>query len=296
MKDRLILGIIGNTGPEADEVLQALIRLECAKRGASKDQDFLPTIVVKNPNIADRTLAIFEGEASPALGVIESSEILLKNGCYFAALPSNTTHYFYEEYQNKTDLYIFDIIKLTIEDIKKSGARKVGLLATTPTVETRIFEDRLAEEGIEVVTPDAETQEKNIQAAIYGTATPGGNHKQRLPDGLKAGNQALGLARVSKAVSKLAAEHGVEVFILGCTEISIISESLGTRHADIRFVDPMKLLATECVDFYTDVKNEIESIKTPITDPKIRITGISREEAIQYVAKKHIHNNIIIFH
>lgn len=290
MKDDLILGIIGNTGPEADEALQALIRQECVKRGASKDQDFLPIIVVKNPRISDRTLAIFNGEESPSVGVSESSEILLRNNCHFAALPSNTTHYFHNEYQRMTDLYILDIIELTINNLTRLGAKKVGLLATTPTVETRIFETRLADEGIEVVTPDAETQEKNIQAAIYGTATPGGDHKQRLPDGLKAGNRDLGLERVSEAVSKLASEHGVEVFILGCTEISIISENLGARHTNVRFVDPLKLLATECVDFYTDVKKTIPSLKKVQLDPKIDLTEACREEAVHYVAQKHVNN------
>ncbi|MEQ9245989.1 MAG: aspartate/glutamate racemase family protein, partial [Nitratireductor sp.] len=217
-------------------------------------------------------------------------EILLRNNCYFAALPSNTTHYFYNEYQSMNDLYIFDIIKLTIISIKRSGAKKVGLLATTPTVETRIFETRLANDGIDVVSPDAETQEKNIQAAIYGTATPGGDHKQRLPDGLKAGNQALGLERVSEAISKLVSETGLDVFILGCTEISIISESLGARHTNVQFIDPLKLLATECVDFYTDVKSAIPSLEKLQIDPKIDLTKACREEAIHYVAQKHVNN------
>jgi hypothetical protein len=66
---RAILGIVGNVGPEADELLQQLIRLEATAHGAEKDQDYLPMIVVKNPEITDRTLAIFEGGRSPALRI-----------------------------------------------------------------------------------------------------------------------------------------------------------------------------------------------------------------------------------
>ena len=70
MLGRAILGIIGNVGPEADELLQRLIRLEATAHGAKKDQDYLPMIVVKNPEITDGTLAIFEGGRSPALGIV----------------------------------------------------------------------------------------------------------------------------------------------------------------------------------------------------------------------------------
>src|ERR1700747_2445684 len=88
MLGRAILGIIGNVGPEADELLQRLIRLEATAHGAKKDQDYLPMIVVKNPEITDRTLAIFEGGKSPVVGIVKSCQILESCGSYLAALPS----------------------------------------------------------------------------------------------------------------------------------------------------------------------------------------------------------------
>ena len=252
MKD-LMLGVIGNTGPEADEVLQKLIRLECVKRGASKDQDFLPMVVVKNPNITDRTLAILNGETSPAVGIVESCKLLKQCNCHFAALPSNTSHYFYDEYQSKTDVYVLDIISLTINHVKSTGAKVVGLLATTPTVQTKLFETRFAEHGIEVVTPDSQSQETFVQSAIYGTLNATGEHEHRLPDGLKTGKAELGLNRVSQAIEKLVADHQLEAFILGCTEISIISRQLSEAHPEVSFIDPMQILATECVQFHSEV-------------------------------------------
>ncbi len=245
-------------------------------------------VVVKNPRISDRTLAILNGETSPAKGILESCSLLAQCNCSFAALPSNTSHYFFEEYQSQTGIYIFDIIGLTINHVKNIGVDAVGLLATTPTVQTKLFEKRFDEEGIRVVIPDAETQEKNVQAAIYGTSVPGGDHKQRLSDGLKAGNKALGLKRVSEAVEKLNSEQGVEVFILGCTEISIISGELTERHPGIQFVDPMRLLAAECVQFYEDVKSRINHMGTNALDPMPDLVQIKREAAVEYVARKYV--------
>jgi hypothetical protein len=49
------------SGTRRSGELQRLIQLEVMAHGASKDQDNLPMIVVKHPEITDRTLAIFEG-------------------------------------------------------------------------------------------------------------------------------------------------------------------------------------------------------------------------------------------
>ena len=164
MLGRAILGIIGNVGPEADELLQRLIRLEAMAHGAKKDQDYLPMIVVKNPEITDRTLAIFEGGRSPALGIVESCKILESCGIYLAALPSNTSHFFKTEYQSNTPVYVIDIIAVTMEAVQEVGATRAGLLATTPTIATGLYEKRENKTGPVFVAPKPDAQEKFASA------------------------------------------------------------------------------------------------------------------------------------
>jgi aspartate racemase len=243
MQGRAILGIIGNVGPEADELLQRLIRLEATAHGARKDQDYLPMIVVKNPEITDRTLAIFEGGKSPAVGIIESCRILESCCSYLAALPSNTSHFFKNEYQSKTAVYVIDIIAVTMEAIQRLGATRAGLLATTPTIATGLYDKKENTSGSVFIAPKPEVQEKFVQSAIYGSLDPSGRHDRRNADGLKSGREDMAVERLSGAVRTLVEQEGLNVFIAGCTEVSIVVEKLRSAFPQCKFIDPMKCLA-----------------------------------------------------
>jgi aspartate racemase len=238
-----ILGIVGNVGPEADELLQRLIRLEATAHGAKKDQDYLPMIVVKNPEITDRTLAIFEGGRSPALGIVESCKILESCGVYVAALPSNTSHFFKTEYQSNTAVYVIDIIAVTMEAVRTVGATRAGLLATTPTISTGLYDKRADTDGPVFVTPNPDAQEKFVQSAIYGSLDPSGRHDRRNGDGLKSGREDVAVERLCSAIQALVDEEGLHVFIAGCTEVSIVLEKLRNAFPQCTFLDPMQCLA-----------------------------------------------------
>ena len=243
MQGRAILGIVGNVGPEADELLQRLIRLEATANGAKKDQDYLPMIVVKNPEITDRTLAIFEGGQSPAIGIVESCQILESCGSYLAALPSNTSHFFKNEYQSKTAVYVIDIIAVTMDAIQKLGATRVGLLATTPTIATGLYDRREKMNGPVFIAPNPELQEKFVQSAIYGSLDLSGRHDRRNADGLKSGYEDIAVERLSGAIHTLVEQEGLQMFIAGCTEVSIVIEKLRNEFPQCTFLDPMKCLA-----------------------------------------------------
>jgi aspartate racemase len=243
MLGRAILGIIGNVGPEADELLQRLIRLEATAHGAKRDQDYLPMIVVKNPKISDRTLAIFEGGPSPALGIVESCKILESCGVYLAALPSNTSHFFKTEYQSKTPVYVIDIIAVTMQAIQGVGATRAGLLATTPTIATGLYDKREKTNGPVFVAPHPDAQEKFVQSAIYGSLDRSGRHDRRNADGLKSGREDIAVERLCGAIQTLVDEEGLNVFVAACTEVSIVIEKLRNLFAQCTFLDPMKCLA-----------------------------------------------------
>lgn len=243
MLGRAILGIIGNVGPEADELLQRLIRLEATVHGAKKDQDYLPMIVVKNPEITDRTLAIFEGGPSPALGIVASCKILESCGVYVAALPSNTSHFFKTEYQSNTSVYVIDIIAVTMDAVQRVGATRAGLLATTPTIATGLYDKREDTTGPVFVAPKPDAQEAFVQSAIYGSLDPSGRHDCRNGDGLKSGREDMAVERLCSAIQTLVNEEGLHVFIAGCTEVSIVLEKLRGAFPNCTFIDPMKCLA-----------------------------------------------------
>lgn len=292
MQKNPILGIIGNVGPEADEVLQRLIRLEAMAHGASKDQDFLSMIVVKNPEITDRTLAIFEGGKSPAIGIIDSCNILQACGIYLAALPSNTSHYFKHEYQAGTPVYVIDIIALTLTHINALGATKVGLLATTPTINTGLFAITInakdaptAEHGPVYIAPQADIQEAFVQSAIYGSLDPSGRHDRRQPDGLKSGQTKKAIARLGVAITSMIEEESVDTFITGCTEVSIIVDQLRQAFPSCAFIDPMECLAK----YAYRIAGEVSDMLTRSDDiPEIELQAALDDHTLTaaYVAGK----------
>ena len=247
MRFEPILGIIGNVGPEADELLQGLIRLRSIREGATRDQDFLPMIVVKNPGITDRTSAIFEGGPSPVEGILDSCSVLERAGCFLAALPSNTSHHFREEYQARTPVHVVDIIACTLRVLHGCGRNRVGLLGTTPTIRTGVFQRHAEAGGTTFVAPGDDDQEMLVQSAIYGSRDEGQSHAERRNDGIKAGRYDVAIEKLLRAVDSLAL-YGVDTFVCGCTEISIVRDELRGRRGSLRFVDPMECLADECFE------------------------------------------------
>ena len=285
MEGRAILGIIGNVGPEADELLQRLIRLEATAHGAKKDQDYLPMIVVKNPEITDRTLAIFEGGQSPAVGIVESCKILESCGSYLAALPSNTSHFFKNEYRSKTAVYVIDIIAVTMEAMQKLGATRVGLLATTPTIETGLYDRQQKTNGPVFIAPNPDVQEKFVQAAIYGSLDPSGRHDRRNADGLKSGREDIAVERLSGAIRALVEQESLNVFIAGCTEVSIVIERLRNEFPHCTFLDPMKCLAQRAYSL-TVVVEQLLVANKDIEPIDLEVALNDQDAVARYVAGK----------
>lgn len=279
------IGIIGNVGPEADEILQRYLRLEMQNKGALNDQDYLPMLVVKNPNISDRTAAIFHNSPSPSIGILETCRILENNDVYYAALPSNTSHYFFEEFQSQTDVYIVNLIDITSEYISKSGANKAGILCTTPTKQTGIYTKSFEKYSIKPIYPSDKVQKKYVQNAIYGTPY-GKNHNERLSDGLKSGNKSETVTKISFAIEELIETYSCEHILLGCTEIPTIIEQIKEKFPNCNFIDPMHILSLKLIEIYQAVDKELKNSNCKITEFKNISEIKTTQDIAKYVAYK----------
>ncbi len=183
---RITLGVVGNMGPEADELFQARVRRAAA---AERDQDAVQMIVVKNPDIPDRTEAILNDGPNPAIEILESIKKLEKCGVQMAVMPCNTAHFFRNDVQAGTEILILDMLETTIQAIaRKNPSATIALLATNGTVATGIYDRYLTEAGFEeALKPCREDQERLVHAAIYGPLSA--EQTQRHPVGIKAGKK-----------------------------------------------------------------------------------------------------------
>lgn len=225
-----IIGILGGMGPEATALFfNRLVAMTLAE----KDQEHPKTIIYSNPSIPDRTEAILGRGPSPVSAVIKTLNDLGNFGASFVAIPCVTTHYFFDEIIQNVNIPIINIVRETTDYICEFFPRinRIGLLATTGTVEGKVFAKPLKEKGLDLLLPSA-TEQKKLMGAIYG------------PRGIKAGTLHGKPRQAVIEVAEELAERGAEVVIAGCTEISLV---LNQSDIAIPIVDVINVLARAAI-------------------------------------------------
>ncbi|MEL7004768.1 MAG: amino acid racemase [Bacteroidota bacterium] len=160
------LGIIGGMGSMAGVLLaQKIIR----NSPACQDQDHIEFILHNNPLVPDRTKAILKGEQSPIDQLARSVEILDQQNVDLIVMACMTSYYFQEHVMSLSKAQLIRPIEITERHIAKiyPGAQRIGLLASTGTVKSRLFHDQLAASGKEVITLSDYEQENWLMKAIY---------------------------------------------------------------------------------------------------------------------------------
>jgi aspartate racemase len=198
-----VLGIIGGMGPAASAYFQQLL---VQMTDVRTDQEHLPSILLNIPNIPDRTAFILgRSKESPTPVLREAAQTLEALGAHCIAITCVTSHCFYDEVAGAVNIPILHAVWETANYLRERGIRKVGILATTGTIQTGLFQQALDDAGIEWAVPDEKGQ-ADVMHLIYQ------NVKASRPVELDR------FERVSAAMR----EAGCAVSILGCTELSLI--------------------------------------------------------------------------
>lgn len=155
-----MLGIIGGMGPMASAVFYDMIS---SKTDASCDQENLNLILLSHAGMPDRTRAILskdEAQIEEVRSKLLADALFLQNaGCTAIAVTCNTAHYFVNMIEGELDIPFIHLIRETAEAVaSKFGAKKVAVLATDGTIETRLYQDELSKRGVIAFTPKAEVQ------------------------------------------------------------------------------------------------------------------------------------------
>lgn len=220
------LGIVGGMGPESTaDLFLRIIRATPAER----DQDHLRILIDNNPKVPDRTEAIASGNTQPVVdALIEMAQGLERAGAQVLAVPCNTAHYFLPEVRKAVRVPILDMIAEVCEHLSHEHVAKVGLLATTATIRTGLYSDRLRTQGVETLCPEGERQEeamRTIKEVKRAGVTPSArNTTYQLVDELR--------------------ERGADAIVAGCTEFSLVLSQL---HLDLPVFDPLDSLARAVV-------------------------------------------------
>ena len=219
MNDKII-GILGGMGPEAS----AYYYTQIVKRTkVSKDQDHFHVIVESNPKIPDRTKAILGIGESPLPELIKSIERLNRMKVDQAFITCITSHHFYPDLVKNAQFELVNALECLNAQLHKDGIKRVGLLATTGTIKSQLFNQYLKD--IEVIVPSESDQTNYVMNAIYHPET-----------GIKSGHvEGYPVTQLIHAGQSLI-ENGAEVLIGGCTEISMV---LKKEMFSVGLYDPM---------------------------------------------------------
>lgn len=225
---RQIIGVLGGMGPAATaDFYQKILRATPAK----VDQDHLPVLIYSNPQIPDRTAAIRGDGPDIVPALVETAEALVRAGATFLTIPCVTAHAFFEPLQRAVPVPILHLVDETVIylQVERAGLTRLGLLATTGTIESRLFPLRFEPRGLSVLTPDPEIQTEKVMAAIYGV-------------------KGSGTLEHAKALIREAAQHliakGAQGIVAGCTEVPLI---LQDGDLPVPVIDPTWILAQSAV-------------------------------------------------
>ena len=231
------VGLIGGLGPAATvDLYDKIVRQTPAKN----DQEHFKLVVEQNPQIPDRTAAILAGGADPTLAMYGCARRLQKSGCDAVIIPCNTAHSFIPFLERHLDIPFINMQVATMQEIKaKFGDNaRIGLLATTGTIQTGIYSEKAKAMDIPLFTPDEENQEK-VMAAIYG------------PKGAKAGfTDGQCHDDLCAAADYLVRTYDCNCLILGCTELPLIlheCDDFECAGKVVTIIDPTSALARKVV-------------------------------------------------
>jgi len=239
------IGIISGMGPHAGIDMH---RKLLERMNVKKDQEYFDIYVVEIPSkITDRTKFILEKNIeNPAVGICKAMKKLNDIGSDIVVMPCNTAHspIIYDEIikdiqENNYKIEFFNIIENLAQNIKKNSKniKKVALLATIGTYESKVYENYFEKAGIsdiEIIYPDKDEKFK-IYDAIYNE-----NY------GIKViGSRAKNVPEccVSSVINSMKLK-GADAIILGCTEIVLAIEG---KNFGIEIIDPIDIAAIEII-------------------------------------------------
>lgn len=225
------IGILGGMGPEATAHFFELI---IKNTKAAKDQEHIPVLIYNNPKIPPRSEAILEKGPSPLPLLAEGVRILSQAGADFIVIPCVTAHYYYHDLVKEEKIPVFNLLDEILFYVRKnlSSLTRVGLIASTGTLLSRLFQETFAKEGIEVLNPLEEEQEQ-VMEAIFG--------KQ----GIKAGFTSGPAQKIILDVARKLIQRGAEAVIAGCTEIPLV---LKQEDLSVPLVDPLRIMALKSIE------------------------------------------------
>jgi aspartate racemase len=196
-------GVLGGMGPEATLVF--LEKFYSLTRGRREQQR--PALLVNiDPRVPDRNEAWRGVGVSPAAALVQAGRHLARAGADFCVMPCVTAHGYIDSFENEAGIALIRMPDVIAEALQTAAPadNPVGLLATTTTLEMKLFQRAFGARNSPLILPD-EIEQEALMRAIYA---------------VKKGEDARSSVL---AIAKTLIARGARKLLLGCTDLSVLS-------------------------------------------------------------------------
>jgi aspartate racemase len=211
---------------------------------SASDQGHIRTLIWSDPSIPDRTAALLSGGPDPTPALVAGAFLLRAAGASIIAVPCNTAHAFLGAVETQVGVPFVDMIENTARRIRSDYplVSRVGLLSTTGTRQSLLYDNALRRHGLEPLVPSDSSQERYVTKAI---------------NRVKAGLVDAYTTRLVTSATRELVGAGAELIIAGCTELPIAFERVALA---VPVIDPTQVLAEAVVAaVFTENEGELVS-------------------------------------
>ncbi|MEE3649820.1 MULTISPECIES: aspartate/glutamate racemase family protein [unclassified Brenneria] len=228
-----LIGVLGGMGPLATvDLLQKII----AETPVCRDQDHVPVVVWNVPQIPDRQQALAGTGVSPLPVLLAAIRQLNQLPLSHIVIPCNTAHHWFDALQAESRVPLIHIADATLASAvslvqgQVQAPRKIGLIATTGTLDAGWYQQRFATLGAVTLTPNEQEMATLFVPGCYA---------------VKRGELSKGGELLDQLAQRLV-ERGAEWLVLACTEVPPALTAVNSRWLDVS-IDPTRALAQACV-------------------------------------------------
>ena len=223
------IGLIGGMSWESTALYYQTINRAIGQKLGGLRSAKIQMISLDFQDIADRQKADdWEGMTHI---LCEAAQKLERSGADCVMICTNTMHKVAPQVQASIDLPLLHIVDSLAAEIKSKGFDTIGLMGTRFTMEQPFYTQRLADLGIQCITPDQDNRNE-IHRIIF----------EELCRGVICDKSRAKLVTSIDALQN----NGAQAAVLGCTELIL---SVGAQDSTLPIFDTTQLHALAAVDF-----------------------------------------------
>lgn len=223
-KNEKIIGVVGVAPAATADFYSKLIRLTPVK----KEWEHVRVIIDSNPKIPSRGRYLELGETDPVPYIRASIKQLHLLNASIIAIPCNTAHILYESYAKNLPVMVINMIEVTVDSAINAIGRRpfnAAVFASRLTQQHKLYENVFNKYDGRII--DTSAHQSEISALI---------------EAVKQGQVLSGLQEKMKMI--LSSYSQADVFILGCTELSLLASG---KINNVPIIDSNLALAEACL-------------------------------------------------